>query len=106
VLRIAANIANLNYGQANGFTCHSLSPTFITDWTEKTCNDAGTVTRYSGHKTLESFSSYLHPSDQGRILAIQALNSAALGAVLRDMRDNRDSKKTLITLLQTKEVPV
>jgi len=75
--RKAAKLANLNYGQANGFTCHSLRHTFITDLMEKTGNDAGTVMRYSGHKTLESFSGYLHPTDQGRILAIQALNNVA-----------------------------
>ena len=71
----AAKLAKLNYGQANGFTCHSLRHTFITDLMEKTGNDAGTVMKYSGHKTLESFSIYLHPTDQGRILAMQALNS-------------------------------
>ena len=76
--RKAAEIAKLNYGQANGFTCHSLRHTFITDLMEKTRNDAGTVMKYSGHKTLESFSTYLHPTDQGRILAIQALNGVGL----------------------------
>ncbi len=73
--RKAAKLAKLNYGQANGFTCHSLRHTFITDLMEKTGNDAGTVMKYSGHKTLESFSIYLHPTNQGRILAMQALNS-------------------------------
>lgn len=76
--RKAAKLAKLNYGQANGFTCHSLRHTFITDLMEKTGNDAGTVMKYSGHKTLESFSIYLHPTEQGRILAMQALNSVGL----------------------------
>ena len=54
--RKAGRLAKLNYGQANGFTAHSLRHTFITDLMEKTGNDAGTVMKYSGHKTLESFS--------------------------------------------------
>ena len=73
--REAAKQAKLAYGQKNGFTLHSLRHTFITDLMEKTGNDAGTVMKYSGHKTLQSFSNYLHPTDQGRILAIQALES-------------------------------
>ena len=71
--RKAAKLAKLNYGQANGFTAHSLRHTFITDLMVKTGNDAGTVMKYSGHKTLESFSIYLHPTEQGRILATQAM---------------------------------
>jgi integrase len=92
--RKAAKLAKLNYGQANGFTCHSLRHTFITDLMEKTGNDAGTVMKYSGHKTLESFSIYLHPTDQGRILAMQALNSVGrfLGG-LEGQTDNRDTQK-------------
>lgn len=76
--RKAAKLARLNYGQAHGFTCHSLRHTFITDLMAKTNNDAGTVMKYSGHKSLESFSVYLHPTDQGRILATQAVNDVAL----------------------------
>jgi integrase len=76
--RKAGKLAKLNYGQANGFTAHSLRHTFITDLMEKTGNDAGTVMKYSGHKTLESFSIYLHPTEQGRILATQAMESIAL----------------------------
>src|SRR6185436_8552088 len=76
--RKAGKLAKLNYGQANGFTCHSLRHTFITDLMEKTGNDAGTVMKYSGHKTLESFSIYLHPTDQGRIRATQAMESVGL----------------------------
>lgn len=45
---------------------------------EKTGNDTGNVMKYSGHKTLESFSIYLHPTEQGRILAAQAMESVAL----------------------------
>ncbi|MCU1267203.1 MAG: integrase family protein [Acidobacteria bacterium] len=76
--RKAARLAKLNYGQANGFTCHSLRHTFITDLMEKTNNDAGTVMKYSGHKTLESFSGYLHSTEQGSILAMQAMKDVAL----------------------------
>src|SRR3982751_2017578 len=32
--RKAARLANLNYGRSNGFTCHSLRHTFITDMME------------------------------------------------------------------------
>ena len=76
--RKAGKLAKLAYGQANGFTAHSLRHTFITDLMEKTGNDAGTVMKYSGHKTLESFSIYLHPTEQGRILATQAMESVGL----------------------------
>jgi len=34
--------------------------------------------KYSGHKTLESFSIYLLPTEQGRILATQAMESVGL----------------------------
>ncbi len=76
--RKAGRLAKLKYGQANGFTAHSLRHTFITDLMEKTGNDAGTVMKYSGHKTLESFSVYLHPTEQGRILATQAMEKVGL----------------------------
>ena len=39
-----------------------------------TGNDVGTVMKYSGHKTLESFSNYIHPTDEGRIVSTQALD--------------------------------
>jgi hypothetical protein len=31
--------------------------------------------KYSGHKTLESFSKYIHPTDEGRIVSMQALDN-------------------------------
>jgi hypothetical protein len=34
--------------------------------------------KYSGHETLESFSIYLKPTDNGRILATQAMGSIGL----------------------------
>ena len=108
--RKAAEIAKLNYGQANGFTCHSLRHTFITDLMEKTGNDAGTVMKYSGHKTLESFSTYLHPTDQGRILAIQALNSVGLFLGGLEGQEGHQGQEGLQTKavkpLQIKEVAV
>lgn len=51
-------------------------------------NDAGTVMKYSGHKTLESFSGYLHPTEQGSILAIQAMKDVAL--ILRSFENAGD----------------
>jgi hypothetical protein len=77
---------------------------------EKTANDAGTVMRYSGHKTLESFSIYLHPTEQGRILATQAMESVGLllggfegreGLQGHEGLDEKSAK-----LLQTKELAV
>ncbi len=46
----AARLAKLNYGQANGWTCHSLRNTFITHHMKVIGNDVGTVMKYSGHK--------------------------------------------------------
>ena len=48
---------------------------FVTDLMEKTGNDAGTVMKYLGQKTLKSFSLYLKPADKGRILATQAMSN-------------------------------
>lgn len=73
--RKAAKLAKLNYGQANGFTCHSLRHTFVTDTMEATGNDVALVMSYSGHKSIESFKIYLHPTQQGCILANQRMNS-------------------------------
>jgi len=41
-----------------------------------TGNDIGTVMKYSGHNTLESFSNYIHPTDEGGIVSMQALGFA------------------------------
>lgn len=72
--RKAAKLAKLNYGQANGFTCHSLRHTFVTDMMEATGNDVALVMSYSGHRSMESFKIYLHPTERGRILANQHMN--------------------------------
>ena len=73
--RKAAKLAKLNYGQANGFTCHSLRHTFVTDMMEATGNDVALIMSYSGHKSIESFKIYLHPTESGRILAKQRMNA-------------------------------
>jgi integrase len=79
--RKAARLAQLNYGQANGFTCHSLRHTFVTDMMEATGNDVALVMSYSGHKSIESFKIYLHPTEKGRVLANQRM--IAVGDFLR-----------------------
>ena len=62
-----------------------------------TGNDVGTVMKYSGHKTLESFSNYIHPTDEGRIVSMQALDNVdeiltAQGAV-EGVRSDGSAKK-------------
>jgi integrase len=103
-------VAKLDYGQENGFTCHSLRHTFITDLMEKTGGDAGTVMAYSGHKSLESFSNYLHPTEKGCKLAIQALENVAL--FLRSFEGQEGNqgqegqKKDSVKPLQSQELAV
>ena len=41
---------------------------------EATGNDVALVMSYSGHKSLESFRIYLHPTQQGCILATQEMD--------------------------------
>jgi len=66
--------------------------------------------KYSGHRTLESFSIYLHPTDQGRILAMQALNSVGLflggleGQAGQQGQEGVESEAAKV--LQTQEVAV
>jgi len=62
-----------------------------------TGNDVGTVMKYSGHKTLDSFSNYIHPTDEGRIVSMQALDGVdeiltAQGRV-EDVRSDGSAKK-------------
>lgn len=106
----AARLAQLNYGQANGWTCHSLRHTFITHLMKVTGNDVGTVMKYSGHKTLESFSNYIHPTDEGRIVSMQALDNVdgiltAQGSV-DGVRGDQSVKKRTRKPLQNKQVAV
>jgi len=73
----AGEAAKLDYGRANGFTCHSLRHTFITDMMKATDRDIKLVMSWSGHRSLESFKIYLHPTEEGRILGAQHTNSVA-----------------------------
>ena len=85
--RKAAKLAKLNYGRTNGFTCHSFRHTFVTDMMEATGNDVGLVMSYSGHRSLESFRVYLHPTREGSILAKQRMNS--VGELLGTFEGNQ-----------------
>jgi integrase len=76
--RKAARLANLNYGRTNGFTCHSLRHTFITDMMEASGNNVALVMSYSGHKSLESFKIYLHAPTQGCIATDQRIESVGV----------------------------
>jgi hypothetical protein len=40
---------------------------------EATGNDVALVMSYSGHKSIESFKIYLHPTEKGRALANQRM---------------------------------
>lgn len=64
--RQAANQAKLAYGRfdGKGFTLHSLRHTYITHLLANGV-DAPTVMEYSGHKSFQSFSVYLHKTDMG-----------------------------------------
>lgn len=73
--RKAAKLAKINYGQAHGFTCHSLRHTFVTKMMEAKGNDVALVMSYSGHRSIESFKIYLHPTQRGSILATQHMDS-------------------------------
>lgn len=73
--RKAAKLAKINYGQANGFTCHSFRHTFVTRMMEATGNDVALVMSYSGHRSMESFKIYLHPTQKGSILANQHIET-------------------------------
>ena len=76
--RKAARLANLNYGRTNGFTCHSLRHTFITDMMEASGNNVALVMSYSGHKSLESFKIYLHAPTHGCTATDQRIESVGL----------------------------
>lgn len=108
--RKAGKDAKLNYGQAHGFTCHSFRHTAITHWMEVTANDAGSVMKWSGHKTLESFSVYLRPRLEGRILATQAMDNVdgiltAQGGV-ESVRSVGSAEERAAKLLQNKQLAV
>lgn len=64
--RQAAKQAKIAYGRfdGKGFTLHSLRHTYITHLLANGV-DAPTVMEYSGHKSYQSFSVYLHKTDMG-----------------------------------------
>lgn len=64
--RQAAKQAGIAYGRfdGEGFTLHSLRHTYITHLLSNGV-DAPTVMEYSGHKSFQSFSVYLHKTDMG-----------------------------------------
>jgi integrase len=105
--RKAAKLAKLNYGQANGFTLHSFRHTFITDLLLKTRDIAG-VMRLSGHRSLQSFSTYLHLLDTGFTNAVAVLES--VGPFLAPSENTANSENEQSTdegaanLLQIKQV--
>jgi hypothetical protein len=109
VLRAVRQCPDSDFRQFR-FTAHSLRHTFITDLMEKTGNDAGTVMKYSGHKTLESFSIYLHPTEHGRILATQAMEIVGdlLGGLegCEGLKGQQVLKTESSNPLQTQEVAV
>ena len=81
---------------------------FITHLMKVTGNDVGTVMKYSGHKTLESFSRYIHSTDEGRIVSMQALDNidgilTAQGSV-GSVRSVESVEKRLRKPLQDKQV--
>jgi integrase len=104
----AASAASLCYGRANGFTLHSLRHTFITELMKQTNNDVGTVMKYSGHKSLTSFSRYLHPSETGSILAIQALDNVdgflTGHSNVENIRNGENASESNVKPLQIKQV--
>ncbi len=96
--RKAANETNLAYGQKNGFTLHSFRHTFITDLLLKTRDIPG-IMKLSGHKTLASFSTYLHLLDTGYTNAVEILNGVdpfltPLGGNGRQERHERQKAET------------
>lgn len=64
--RLAAKQAGIAFGRfdGDGFTLHSLRHTYITHLLANGV-DAPTVMEYSGHKSYQSFSVYLHKTDMG-----------------------------------------
>ena len=77
---------------------------------EVTANDAGSVMKWSGHKTLESFSVYLRPRLEGRILATQAMDNVdgiltAQGGV-ESVRSVGSAEERAAKLLQNKQLAV
>jgi hypothetical protein len=76
----------------------------------QTGGDAGTVMAYSGHRSLESFSNYLHPSENGCKLVIQALENVALFLRCYEGREGQEGVQGQATevsnSLQNQEIAV
>jgi integrase len=91
--RKAASLAKLRYGQKNGFTCHSFRHTFITHLLIQTKDIPGTM-ELSGHKTVESFSGYLHLLDTGYTNAAEILDQVDgfLTGLERSERQEREER--------------
>jgi integrase len=105
----AATHAKLAYGRENGFTLHSLRHTFITDLLLKTKDIAGTM-ELSGHKTLGSFSTYLHLLDTGFTNAALALESVDPFVIpsegLKEHQGQEGMANEAANVLQLKQVAV
>ena len=71
-VRVASGVVGLNYGRKaeGGFTLHGLRHSYITELLAVGV-DIPTVMKYSGHKSLTTFSVYLHPTIWGQKKAIQ-----------------------------------
>ena len=71
-------------------------------------NDAESVMKWSGHKTLESFSVYLRPRNEGRILATQAMSNVdatlTLQGSVESVRSVGSVEEQAAKLLQDKQV--
>ena len=86
--------------------------TFITHLMKVTGNDVDTVMKYSGHKTLESFSNYIHPREEGRIISMQAQALDNVDGILTaqgsvdGVRGDQSVKKRSRKPLQNKQVAV
>jgi integrase len=74
--RQAARQTGIAYGRfdGKGFTLHSLRHTYITHLLASGV-DAPTVMEYSGHKSYQSFSVYLHKTDMGEKRACLTLEA-------------------------------
>jgi hypothetical protein len=77
---------------------------------EVTTNDAGTVMKWSGHKTLKSFCVYLRPRLEDRTLATQAMDNVdgilmAQGGA-ESVRSVGSAEERAAKLLQNKQLAV
>ena len=96
--------------RAVGLNLPQPSSTFMTHVMKVTGNDVGTVMKYGGHRMLESFSNYIHPTDEGRIVSMQALDNVdgiltAQGGV-ESVRSVGSAEERAAKLLQNKQLAV